>query len=157
MKLSQFKTHLNAVAELNFVQPNSSSVPAHFHITEAGLTTKHFVDCGGTIRMEKTVSFQLWTANDLEHRLEPQKLKSIIAIAEPLFGNEDLEVEIEYQTETISRFGLDFNAGRFVLTAKETNCLAQDHCGIPQEKLKVKLSDLQTQAAACCDPKGGCC
>jgi hypothetical protein len=106
MKLSQFKHHLNNASHLNFVQPNGTFVPKHFHITEAGLTTKHFIDCGGNVRTEKTISFQVWTANDLEHRLEPQKLKKIIAIAEPLFGSENLDIEIEYQTETISRFGL---------------------------------------------------
>ena len=157
MKLSQFKQHLDNVAQLNFVQPNGSLVPKHFHITEAGLTTKHFVDCGGTIRLEKTISFQVWTANDFEHRLEPQKLKSIIAIAEPLFGNEDLEIEIEFQQDTICRFGLDFDGSNFLLTTKQTDCLAKDQCGIPPDKLKVKLSDLQTPKNSFCSPSSGCC
>ena len=46
MKLSQFKQHLDTVSALNFVQPNGNFVPNHFHITEAGLTTKHFIDAG---------------------------------------------------------------------------------------------------------------
>ena len=78
MKISQFKNHLDNVPELNFLQPNGDYVPKHFHITEAGMTTKHFVDCGGTVRTEKTISFQLWVAEDYEHRLEPQKLKKIM-------------------------------------------------------------------------------
>jgi hypothetical protein len=154
MKLSQFKQLLDTVSQLNFVQPNGSFVPRHFHITEAGLTTKHFIDCGGTVRTEKTISFQVWTAKDFDHRLEPQKLKKIIAIAQPLFGNGDLDIEIEYQSETISRYGLDFDGNNFLLTTKQTDCLAKDHCGIPTEKLKVNLSDLQT---TCCTPGGGCC
>lgn len=157
MKLSTFKNHLDNVTQLNFVQPNGNFVPRHFHITEAGLTTKHFIDCGGTVRTEKTISFQLWTANDFEHRLEPQKLKKIIAIAEPLFGNEDLDIEIEYQTETISRYGLDFDGNKFLMSSKQTDCLAKDHCGIPAEKLKVKLSEVQQSNNACCTPGGGCC
>lgn len=157
MKLSAFKQHLDQVSQLNFVQPNGHFVPRHFHITEAGLTTKHFIDCGGTVRTEKTISFQVWTANDFEHRLEPQKLKKIIAIAEPLFGNEDLDIEMEYQTETISRFGLDFDGHKFLMTAKQTDCLAKDHCGIPPEKLKRNLSDLQTTQSSCYTPGGGCC
>ncbi len=131
MKLSQFKYYLETVPQLHFVQPNGTLIPKHFHITEAGLTTKHFIDCGGTVRMEKTVSLQIWVANDFDHRLEPQKLKKILSIAENLFGNEDLEVEIEYQTETISRYGLDFNGANFLLVTKQTECLAKDHCKTP--------------------------
>jgi hypothetical protein len=157
MKLSQFNQLLDKVNQLNFVQPNGNFVPRHFHITEAGLTTKHFIDCGGTVRTEKTISCQLWTANDFEHRLEPKKLKKILHLAEPLFGNEDLDIEIEYQTETISRFGLDFDGQNFLLTAKQTDCLAKDHCGIPPEKLNVKLSDLKPAQTNCCTPGGGCC
>lgn len=157
MKLSQFKQYLDTVSQLNFVQPNGNLVPRHFHITEAGLTTKHFIDCGGTVRTEKSISFQVWTANDFDHRLEPQKLQKIIAIAQPLFGNEDWDIEIEYQSETINRYGLDFDGNNFLLTTKQTDCLAKDHCGIPPEKLKVKLSDLQTNQNSCCTPNSGCC
>lgn len=157
MKLSTFKQHLDNLSELNFVQPNGSFVPSHFHITEAGLTTKHFIDCGGTERTEKTISFQVWCANDYDHKLEPQKLKTIINISEPVFGEEDLEVEIEYQNESISRYGLDFDGHNFLLTAKQTNCLAKDHCGIPQEKPKLKLSELKTAQTSCCAPNSNCC
>lgn len=157
MKLSQFKQYLDAVSQLNFVQPNGRSVPRHVHITEAGLTTKHFIDCGGTVRAEKTISFQLWTANDTEHRLEPQKLKKIIAIAQPLFGDEDLDIEIEYQSETISRYGLDFDGKNFLLSAKQTDCLAKVHCGTPPEKPKVESIDLQISKTSYCTPGGGCC
>jgi hypothetical protein len=157
MKLSQFRHHLNKISQINFVQPNGNFIPRHFHITEVGLTTKHFIDCGGTVRTEKTISFQVWTANDFKHRLEPQKLKSIISIAEPLFRHEDLDIEIEYQTETISRFALDFDGNNFLLIAKQTNCLAKDQCGIPPEKTKVNLSNLQTTKASSCTPGGGCC
>ena len=157
MKLSDFKKQLDNIAQINFVQPYGNFIPRHFHITEAGLTTKHFIDCGGTVRTEKTVNLQVWTANDFEHRLAPPKLKNIIALAEPLFGNDDLEVEIEYQTETISRFGVDFDGHQFLLIAKQTNCLAKDHCGIPAEQLNVNLSNLQKNASSCCSPEDNCC
>lgn len=157
MKLSEFKQYLDNVSQLNFVQPNGQFVPAHFQITEAGLTTKHFIDCGGTVRTEKSINFQLWTANDFEHRLEPLKLKKIMAVAEPLFGNEDLEIEIEYQIETIGRFAVDFDGKNFMLLAKQTDCLAKDSCNITSKKLKVKLSDLQKNQFDCCKPGNGCC
>jgi hypothetical protein len=154
MKLSQFTQHLAQLSSINFIQPNGDSVPAHFHITEAGLTTKHFIDCGGTVRTEKNISFQLWVANDLEHRLTTQKLLKIIEVATPLFENEDLEVEIEYQQDSISRYGLDFKDNTFVLVPKQTNCLAQDSCGIPTEKPRIKLTELKS---SCCKPGDNCC
>ena len=158
MTLSQFKEQLSKVSELNFVQVNGHQVPKHFHITEAGLTTKSFIDCGGTVRTEKTANLQIWVANDTEHRLSPNKLKDIIEISERLFAEQDLELEVEYQTETIGRYGLDFNGSDFVFRAKETNCLAKDHCGIPSDKLKpkIKLSELQN-AGNCCAPGTSCC
>lgn len=157
MKLSELKQVLNTLSQINFIQPNGHFVPRHFHITEAGLNTKHFMDCGGTIRIEKTVCFQVWTANDFKHRLEPQKLKKIITTAEPLFGNDDLDIEIEFQTETISRYGLDFDGNNFLLVTKMTNCLAEDHCGIPREKLKMNLSELQKTENSTCSPNSNCC
>ena len=47
-KLSDFKKHLSILETLTFVQTNGDLVPAHFHITEVGLITKQFIDCGGT-------------------------------------------------------------------------------------------------------------
>lgn len=157
MKISQFKKHLNTVSELNIIQANGMFIPKHFHITEAGLTTKHFIDCGGTVRTDKTISFQVWIANDTEHRLVPEKLTRIIDLSENLFNGEDLEVEIEYQTDTISKYGLDFVGNNFVLTPTFTDCLAKDNCGVPQEKQKVALSELQQASTSCCAPGGGCC
>ena len=157
MKLSTFKNYLNTVNEINFVEPNGTAVPKHFHITEAGLVTKHFIDCGGTVRQEKTVSFQLWVASDVAHRLEPQKLLKIIAIYEKQFGAEDLELEMEYQSDTVGKYGLDFSNGNFVLTSKQTDCLAKDNCGVPMEKQKLQLAELETSQASCCTPGSGCC
>lgn len=157
MKLSTFKNHLEQLTELNFIQPNGYFVPRHFHITEAGLTTKHFMDCGGTVRTEKTISLQIWVAQDYEHRLTPKKLSGILKTAAPLFENEDLEIEVEYQLETVSRFGLNFNGNNFQMLVKKTDCLAKDTCGVPQEKTHKPLSELTPQNSSCCTPGGGCC
>lgn len=156
MKLSEIKNQLNKIDKVNFLLPNGTIVPEHFHVTEIGLITKDFIDCGGTVRHEKAVNFQLWEANDFDHRLAPQKLLNIIALSEKVLGIEDLEVEVEYQAETIGKYGLSFNGTKFILTAKQTNCLASDSCGIPADKMKVNLSDLNKQQA-CCAPGGGCC
>lgn len=103
------------------------------------------------------MNFQLWEANDIDHRLAPIKLLNIIDLSEKALGIKDLEIEIEYQAATIGRYGLEFNGKDFLLTNKQTNCLAQDKCGIPPEKLKVNLKELQNSAASCCSPNSGCC
>ena len=72
MKLSEFKNHLTTMSVVNFQQSNGTFVPGHFHITEAGLTTKHFIDCGGTVRTEKAINFQVLVGKDVEHKLKPE-------------------------------------------------------------------------------------
>jgi len=155
MKLSEVKDTLLTVETVNFILPNGNKVPAHFHVTEVGVITKNFIDCGGVVRNEKVVNFQLWEANDFDHRLAPQKLLNIIHLSEKVLGIEDHEVEVEYQTETIGKFDLNFNGKDFVLVNKQTDCLAKDNCGIPTEKLKVKLMELVPEQN-CCTPGGGC-
>ncbi len=157
MKLSELKSALNKMDLLVFQLPNHSFVPAHFHITEVGLITKNFIDCGGVVREEKVVNFQLWEANDFEHRLAPGKLIGIIEKSETIFNLNDLEIEVEYQAETIGKFGLDFDGISFQLTNKQTACLAEDACGIPPSKQKIKLVELVSNTAASCSPGGKCC
>lgn len=156
MKLSKVKDLLLHLESVDFELPDGTKVPAHFHVTEVGIVSKHFIDCGGTVRDEKVANFQLWNANDTDHRLKPQKLLNIIGLSERILGMPDLEVEVEYQSDTIGKFDLDFNGSSFVLVSKQTNCLAQDKCGIPAEKLKVNIKDLQTTSNSC-KPGGGCC
>ena len=156
MKLSQVKNILKTVEAVNFNLPNGTTVPEHFHVTEVGLITKKFIDCGGTVRNESVVNFQLWDANDFEHRLKPQKLLNIIELSEKVLGIGDFEIEVEYQSKTIGKYDLDFNGKDFVLLNKKTACLAQDQCGIPAEKQKVKLSESNNQQN-CCSPGESCC
>ncbi|WP_018628146.1 DUF6428 family protein [Niabella aurantiaca] len=153
MKLSEIKTLLPALDNVAFRLENGDFVPEHFHITEVGIVTRHFIDCGGTIRYEQVVSFQLWNADDFEHRLKPQKLLQIIQLSENKLGITDLEIEVEYQSDTIGRYGLGFNGHYFILEHKATACLAQDACGIPAQKVKRNLTDLKT--SSCCG--GGNC
>ena len=157
MKISELKHHLNTVTELHFKLPNGTNIPGHFHLTEIGLMSKHFVDCGVSIHLEKWASLQIWVANDTEHRLLPEKFLKIINNSEKIIGTEDLEVEVEYQSDTIGRYGLEFDGNNFILTAKQTACLAQDRCGIPSEKPKVLMSDLLADNKSCCTPNGNCC
>ena len=159
MKLSHVKALLPSLEVLQFRLEDGTQVPKHFHITEVGSVVKNFIDCGGTIREERYVNFQLWSAGDIDHRLEPAKLLSIIALSEKHLALQDAEIEVEYQSNTIGKYGLAFDGNSFLLQNKTTACLATDACGIPAEKLKRNLSELTTNA--CCavsseDVKSSC-
>jgi len=155
MKLSAFKEILKTKIAIGFELPNGDLVPGHFHVTEVGQIEKRFIDCGGVIRSEKAVNFQLWEANDYDHRLHPDKLLNIIELSEEKLGIEDAEIEVEYQGETIGKYGLDYLNDNFLLTSTITDCLAKDKCGIPADKLKVNLGDLANENT--CTPGSGCC
>src|SRR6218665_4139800 len=109
MKLSKIKEILPTLDNVAFQVENGTFVPEHFHVTEIGVITKHFIDCGGTIRNEKSVNFQLWNANDFDHRLKPTKLLNIIELSEKQLGIEDAEIEVEYQSDTIGKYALAFD------------------------------------------------
>lgn len=149
MKISEFKSALlnHPDAELRFVLPDGGVVAAHAHITEAGRVDKTFLDCGGTLRRTSYCTLQAWVADDVEHRISPQKLAGIIDLAAPLFEGEDLDVELEYEDGLISQFPLlkaDAHKGLLVIFVgtKHTDCLAKDIC-LP--------------AASTCAPGSGCC
>ena len=155
MKLSEVKEILPTLENVAFQLENGTFVPEHFHVTEVGMITKNFIDCGGVIRNETVVNFQLWNANDLEHRLKPNKLLHIISLSEDKLGIKDSEIEVEYQSNTIGKYDLGFDGKTFILKNKTTACLAQDQCGIPAEKQKIKLSEISSES--CCTPNGNCC
>ena len=155
MTIKQIKNYLDTAETVSFQLQNGTMVPEHFHITEVGVITKEFIDCGGTVRIEKVVNFQLWDANDFDHRLKPQKLLNIIALSEKILVMGDLEIEVEYQSETIGKYDLDFDGENFILLNKQTNCLAIDKCGIPAEKQRINMADLVNVNN--CKPGGGCC
>lgn len=152
MRLSEFKTALQDLEQLTVQLPTGESVPAHFHLTEMGLSTKRFVDCGGTYREERYATLQLWVAGDVEHRLAPSKLLGIIEAAEKPLELQDEELRVEYQGRTVEVYALDFADGQIQLKATHTDCLAQDHCGIAPEHLLV----VNESAGDCCSG-GGCC
>ncbi len=154
MKLSEVKEILKEVEGVNFKLENGELVPEHFHVTEVGIITKDFIDCGGMVRHEKVANFQLWNADDYKHRLKPGKLLHIIALSEKALGMDDLEIEVEYQSETIGKYDLGFDGTNFILLSKNTACLATDQCGIPPQKQKFR--NLVTSGNSC-TPGGGCC
>lgn len=157
MKLSEIKNHLANMESLTFILPNGTFAPQNFHVTEVGLITKNFIDCGGTVRKETVVNFQLWEdSNDEDHRLKPTKLLKIIALSENVLGIADYEIEVEYQENTIGKYELAFNGENFLLLNKHTACLASDQCGVPAQKQKISLSEISNESS-CCNPGSGCC
>ncbi|MDA8762362.1 DUF6428 family protein [Flavobacteriaceae bacterium] len=153
MLLSSFKQNLGAIDTLWFQLSNGSFVPAHFHITEVGNVTRNYIDCGGVQRQENKLNLQLWVNSDTNHRLKPNNLLNILQLAEKQLGCSDIEVEVEYQQNTIGRYTLAFDGAVFQLINTQTACLAPDQCGIPQEKPHVRV----TANGLSCNPNSGCC
>ena len=148
MKINDIKEKLSKLDSVTFVLPNGNFIPKHFHVTEIGVVTKDFIDCGGTLRQEKSVNFQLWTADDFDHRIAPQKLLDIINLSEKTLTLDNLEIEVEYQSDTIGKFGLDFDGSNFLLINRQTDCLDKNKCGIEKPVSNDSSS---------CTPKTGCC
>jgi hypothetical protein len=149
MKISELKTvfESNPGQNVRFVLPDGGQIPAHAHVTEAGRVDKSFVDCGGSVHKTSTCLLQTWVADDVAHRIPAGKLAGILSIAEPLFREEDLDVEIEYEDLFISQFpvvgtSLSEDALYIHLGTKHTDCLAKDVC-LPK-------------AVSCCGDTGCC-
>jgi len=151
MKLLEVKNLLPNLENVEFKLENGTFVPEHFHVTEIGLVNKTFIDCGGTLRTDSKVVFQLWDADDYEHRLKPSKLVHIIQLAQEKLGIADSqEIEVEYQLDTLGKYALLFNHPHFILKAKASACLAGESCGLPQ-------SETSTSPSSSCSPEAGCC
>jgi len=151
MKINDFKDRLSKLNKVVFILPDNAEVPVHFHITEMGIISKNYIDCGGTIREEKVANFQIWHANDYDHRIQPSQIIDIIDIAEKSVNLENLDIEVEYQSETIGKYGLSFSNDCFHLTPTFTDCLAKEKCGIPINE------EPTVQSESCCTPSSGCC
>ncbi len=164
MKLVDIVAVLKEAETLSFTFLDGRQVPSHFHVTEVGKISKKFIDCGGTIRQESRINFQLWDADDYDHRLHPEKLLKIITLSqEKLQIDDQLEVEVEYQDETIGKYDLSYDQGHFVLIPQRTDCLAKDKCGIDQNPLSMPIKVVRSKTPAdqkqssCCSSDSNCC
>ena len=123
----------NPGVKMHFMLPDGSFVPAHYHITEVGRVQKDFVDCGGTVRRLVTCLLQTWVGDDVDHRITGGKLLKAFAHAAPVLGNEDLPVELEYETCNVVQLvvaSAKREEDRLVLQlgSKHTDCLAKELC-----------------------------
>lgn len=151
MLLSEFLLALSKIDAFRFQEPSGRFVPPHFHITEVGVINKHFIDCGGTERKERVVNFQLWSSNDIQHRLNPKKVIDIIHLSQQRIGIADGQIEVEYQGDTIGKYGVAFDGTNFQLVPKQTDCLARETCNAPSSEAQTTSED------GCCSPASDCC
>jgi hypothetical protein len=137
-------------SHIRFLLPDGGLIPLHAHVTEVGRVDKTFLDCGGTTRRTSSLCLQTWVADDVDHRLPAGKLADIIDRAAPILGNDDLEVEVEYEEGFISQFPIESATQRgdtilFTLGTKHTDCLAKEIC-LPNPQ----------ESSSCCSGTGCC-
>lgn len=147
MQLSELKSALSISPAPVFMLPNGQRIPEHYHLTEIIHSTKRSLDCGGILRHEERIQLQLWVDSDTEHRLSAEKFLNIVQMAERQLQLPDLEIEVEYQGETIQTFGIAFNEGTFNFVPLQTQCKAKEACGLP----------VLTASKSCCSPATNCC
>jgi Family of unknown function (DUF6428) len=150
MKISEFVSLLDlySEAELQFLMPEGR-IAAHSHVTEVGRIERLFIDCGGKPRRVANCNVQMWEYTDTEHRLTPGRLSGIFDKAAPMFGGDDLPVEIEFEHGVISQYPVKSGAfadGKitFELELKHTACLALELCAPADDE------------SSCCG-SSGCC
>jgi hypothetical protein len=151
MKIAELKDILeeNKGKGVEFILPDQTAIPAHFHVTEVGHVRKDFIDCGGTRRAVSSCVLQAWVANDEDHSLSAGKLGAILKLAGKILPSDDLTVEVEFESPYISVFPIETADATgekiiFHLTTKHTDCLAKEKCGIESE-------------SSCCSAESGCC
>ena len=159
MKLHEFKALLEVNREKAFrlQLPNATAVPISFHITEVALMQKTFIDCGGTLREDKTCQLQAWVGPDEDHRIASGKMAAILELAAKFLTDEDLPLEIEYEQAAISQYpvasaSVNETTVTLQLTNRHTACLAPELCIAPSS-----LNMTLTASNACgCGPSGCC-
>ena len=152
MKLIEFKEILTNNSEKQFLikLPNEKSIPQSFHITEVGLVTKVFIDCGGKVHKNETCQLQVWIGPDVNHRIETGKMLNILKVSQSIVPDDSLDIEIEYEEDVVSQYPVTEaivtnDAVTLVLSLKHTDCLAKELC-LPKS----------TDDSGCCGG-GGCC
>jgi hypothetical protein len=138
MNLRELKDLLTSHKEalVRFQLPDGSLVEPHAHVTEVGLVTKSFVDCGGTSRSESKCQLQSWVADDVDHRLSAGKLLSIIEKGKAILGTDELPVELEHDIGFATQFQVVSAEPRgtelvLQMAGRHTACLAPEKCCPP--------------------------
>ena len=148
MTLQELLNDLEGEGNLVFRQADGTSIPPHFHITEVGLITRSYIDCGGRLGQLHSVNMQIHYGQDTDHRLSKSKFKGILTKSLRALNLPNVDIEVEYQWNgTIGKFKLGKVLTDWVLIPTSTDCLAKDHCGIPQT--------FEESNSGCCSTKAG--
>lgn len=154
MNLKEFKKVLaeNRDKPFSMMLPEGGAIPLSFHVTEVGLVTKTFIDCGGKVHSAQTCQLQAWVGEDVDHRLVAGKIADIVKLAAGIIPSDDIDVEIEYEDTSISQYPVESlevsDDGVVVhLTTKHTDCLAKELCMVPSS---------QAESSCGCGPSGCC-
>ena len=140
LPISALKAALAAAPELPLavIWTDGEPIEAHFHVTEVGRVQRDFIDCGGTVRRLVTCLLQTWVGEDLDHRITAGKLLKAFEHASPILRDDDLPVELEYETcnvvqLTVASIRRESDHFAIQLGSKHTDCLARELC-IPSAK-----------------------
>lgn len=154
IRISELKAALAAAPSLplTVVWTDGEPIEAHFHVTEVGRVQKDFVDCGGTVRRLVSCLLQTWVGEDTNHRITAGKLLKAFEHAASILGDEDLPVELEYETCNVVQLvvaSVAQEADRLViqLGSKHTDCLAKELCVLPESG---STADAGAGAKGCC-------
>ncbi|MEO5777344.1 MAG: DUF6428 family protein [Flavobacterium sp.] len=60
MNLSEIKKTFRYRETINFILENGATVPEHFHVTEVGIISKRFIDCGGIPLYSRKIHFYIY-------------------------------------------------------------------------------------------------
>lgn len=125
LRLNDLIISLEHLDKISFQLPNGDRVPGHFHVTEVAEVQKKFIDCGGKLRQQRTVSLQLLAAHDYDHRLHPEKLIHILKLAQRELDLKNRQIRVEYQgLDGIVTYALEKGDAHFQLVSTHTACLA---------------------------------
>ncbi|MGB1130162.1 MAG: DUF6428 family protein [Haloferula sp.] len=133
--------------------PDGTTVPAHFHITEVGHHAKSFIDCGGKVHRNEATLLQVWVDQDVDHRVNTDKLLQIFGRAGDVLPDMTLPVEFEYEAPVLTQMPLEGHEAsdgmlRLSLGLKHTDCLAKELC-VPDFSMPA--------IPGTCAPGSGCC
>ncbi len=155
--LELLKEHPNQ--QLHFEYRPGARLKPGYHITEVKNIRIDATDCGGRTDSWLETVIQLWESPVPETTPNAITGRKALAIldrvnrSQPLLQDSLLKFEYgnaAFHTAQLHVAGsiLDGDGLTVALTTDITQCKARDLCGVPEPA---------PQAAACCEPKSGCC
>ena len=104
-----------------FRDASEARIPTGFHVIDAGVKAKNLIDQWGNLKHTHDFSFKLWHGNgrDSGEGLVAEKFLPIIyKILDP-YGSPNLNVEVEYEGNTLEVYGLSWAGSCFMLCHKD--------------------------------------